>query len=83
MHPMHIAYDPGADAIYVTLAAGDYARGKDVDDDRHVDYAADGTPIGVEFLNVYHGILLDDAIPGRPEIEKLIRQLGHVQILAA
>ena len=41
-------YDREADAIYISLAKAPYAYGKDLDKERRIDYAADGTPIGVE-----------------------------------
>ena len=38
--------------IYVRLSDAPYAYGELLDCERVVDYAADGTPIGVEFLRV-------------------------------
>ncbi len=53
-------HDPEADAIYVRLRDLPYAYGEDIDHERRIDYAADGTPIGVELLDVSRGVNLDD-----------------------
>lgn len=49
-------YDPQADALYVHLSDEPYAFGEDLDHARRVDYAADGTPVGVELLYVSQGV---------------------------
>lgn len=53
-------YDPQADALYVHLSDRPYAFGEDLDYARRVDYAEDGTPVGVELLYVSQGVNLRD-----------------------
>jgi uncharacterized protein YuzE len=53
---MHIEYDVEADALYITLKEAPYAYGRDLDDSRRIDYAADGIPVGVEILFPSQGI---------------------------
>ena len=68
---MRMTYDRKANAIYVYLSDKPYAYGKDLDDERRIDYAVDGTPMGLEFLCVSDGVNLDD-IPQRQEVERLL-----------
>ena len=47
---MEIKYDRKADAIYIKLTNMTYAYGKDLDNERRVDYDIDGNVIGIELL---------------------------------
>lgn len=60
-----------ADAIYLRLSDLPYAYGKDLDDDRRVDYAANGEVVGVELLGVREGVHTDDL----PQRDAIIRAL--------
>lgn len=73
-------YDREADAIYIYLAKAPYAYGRDLDDERRVDYAADGTPIGVEITCVSTGVDVED-LPQSAEIAKLLERL-HIKVYA-
>ncbi|MFH0847286.1 MAG: DUF2283 domain-containing protein [Chloroflexota bacterium] len=73
---MRIKYDAQADAVYIYLSDKPYAYGKDLDDSRHIDYAADGTPIGIELLCVKKGVNPEDL----PEQAKIIRLLEQNRI---
>ncbi len=64
---MEFKRDVEADAIYIHLSNKPYAYGKDLDDERRIDYASDNTPIGVELLNVSKGVNLD----GLPHIDEI------------
>ena len=75
---MKLEYDKQADAIYIHLKEAPYAYGKDLDDERRVDFAADNTPIGVELLCVSQGVMLDDL----PEVEAVSRLLAKHHIKA-
>ena len=65
---MRIKYDREADAVYVYLSSETYAYGKDLDEERRVDFSEDDTPIGIELLCVSKGVNPDDL----PEQEKII-----------
>lgn len=69
---MELKHDKQADAIYIYLSDKPYSYGKDLDDERRVDYASDNTPIGVELLNVSKGVNLD-GLPRRAEIAKVLK----------
>jgi len=77
---MRLEHDRQADAIYVYLNDKPYARGKDLDNERRIDYAPDGTPMGIEFLCVSDGVNLTD-IPCRAEIERLLED-KHIKVFA-
>jgi uncharacterized protein YuzE len=68
-------YDREADAVYVTLSDQPYAFGEDIDHERRVDYAADGTPIGIELLYVSAGVDLSH-LPRVDEVTAVLRELG-------
>lgn len=71
---MRHRYDRRADAIYITLSDKPYAFGEDLDHERRVDYAADGTPVGVELTCVSTGVETD-SLPKRAEITRLLERL--------
>lgn len=69
---MEFKYDTQADAIYISLSNKPYAYGKDLDDERRIDYAADNTPIGVELLCVSKGVNLN-GLPHVDEIAEIMK----------
>jgi len=68
-----LEYDRDADAIYIHLRDIPYAFGRDLDDDRRIDFAADGLPRGLELLAVSRGVRIDD-LPEREEIARLLKE---------
>jgi uncharacterized protein YuzE len=52
---MQVEYDEAANAVYIRLNEKPYAYGEDLDLERRIDYAQDGSPIGVEFTCVDEG----------------------------
>lgn len=52
--------------MYITLSDKPYAYGKDLDDTRRIDYASDGTAIGIELLFPSRGIKLS-GLPLNPD----------------
>ena len=48
---MHFRLDPEVNALYITLRQGDVARTIEVTDTIYVDLDAQGTPLGIEFIN--------------------------------
>ena len=74
-------YDPEADAVYIRLSDKAYAYGEELDRERRIDYAADGTPIGVEILCVSTGVDLRD-LPQAQEIALALAQ-HRIKVLAS
>lgn len=72
---MRLEYDKQADAIYIYLSDAPYAYGKDLDNERRIDYAADGSPRGVELLCVSEGVNVSD-FPYAQEIVKVLAVNG-------
>ncbi len=66
-----VEYDPTEDILYVRLKRAPVSWTKPVDDQRLVDYASDGSVIGVEFIAASSGVDLA-GIPMRTELEALI-----------
>ncbi len=81
---MRVEYDPEVDALYVHLSDKPFGRSEDKSPSRQyergVDYAEDGTPIGVEFLNASRGVDLTD-IPRADEIAKALERVRHIRVL--
>lgn len=72
--PLTVEHDLDANAVYVHLADLPYAYGEDLDRERRIDYAEDGTPIGVEFTCVSGGVELE-ALPRAQEIASALGRL--------
>jgi uncharacterized protein YuzE len=68
-------FDREADAIYVWLADVETTKSTQLDDFRNIDFSADGTVVGIEFLGVSGGVDLGD-VPFSDTVEKLINELG-------
>ena len=68
-------YDPGADALYVYFSDSGYSHGRDLDAARRIDYAADGSVVGVEVLSPSVGVDLS-GLPSADTIAALLKQLG-------
>jgi hypothetical protein len=76
--PRSTGHDPVADArylqVYVQWSDAPYAYGEILDARRVVNYAADGTPIGAEFLEV-SGCVNLCGIPNADRVAAALR--GH------
>jgi len=78
---MKYRYDEEADAIYIRLTDKDYAYGEELDPERRIDYAVDGTPVGVELLCVSTGVDVRD-LPERESIARLLAS-HRIRVLAS
>jgi uncharacterized protein YuzE len=68
-------FDRKHDAIYFEFSAADSERQVALDDARIVDYAADGSLVGVEFISPSRGVNLA-GVPRAAEVEREVRRLG-------
>ena len=73
----YITHDREVGATYVYLSGAVITETRELDDHRMVDYAADGSAVGVEFLGVIRMPDLD-GIPQREAIEPLLRAAGLI-----
>lgn len=79
---MMLEYDPAADAAYVELSDRAVDHTGELDEDRMVDYDADGGVVGYEFLNVSRGVELRD-LPHREQLPPLFEGRNiHVLVQA-
>lgn len=76
---MQIEHDEAADALYVRFADKPFHHTESLDGERHIDYAADGSVIGVEILYPSQGVLVD-GLPERPAVERLLGE-HRIQVL--
>ncbi len=70
-----LEYDETVDALYLEFASRTVASHVQLDDARGVDYAADGSVVGVEILSASRGIDLA-GLPNGPDIERVLRARG-------
>ncbi|HUT67770.1 MAG TPA: DUF2283 domain-containing protein [Dehalococcoidales bacterium] len=68
-------YDSEADAIYITLRSSKYMYGKDLDDERRIDYSSSHQPIGIELLSVSRGVNLY-GLPSKEEVTNILGIYG-------
>jgi uncharacterized protein YuzE len=66
-------YDADADCAYILINELPHAYSEVIDDTRFVDYAEDGTVIGVELLYVTSGVDVS-GLPCEAEIGKLLEE---------
>ena len=69
-------YDKEANALYIWLNDKPYAYGEDLDRERRIDYASDGTPIGIELLCVSSGVSFNHL----PQPDKIAQLLQDIKI---
>jgi uncharacterized protein YuzE len=72
---MKTEYDERADAAYFQFSSAASAKQVRLDDSRVIDYAEDGTLVGVEILSPSHGVDLA-GLPRADEIGSALEQIG-------
>lgn len=77
---MKFTYDKEADAIYIYISDASYAYGRDLDNERRIDYDVAGNPCGIELLCVSTGVITDD-LPFRSEVERILGD-NHIKVYA-
>jgi len=68
---MKIEYNPTTDSLYVTLTSNKVKYSRQLDKDRRIDYAEDGTPTGINIINVSKGINTD-GLPREDDLKELM-----------
>jgi len=72
---MRIEYDREADAIYIYLSNAKVAYGRDLDNERRIDYDDNDEPRGLELLCVSDGVIIDD-LPNTEEVGRMLGERG-------
>lgn len=73
---LRYSYDRSVDALYVHLSDEPYHHGVALDDVRHVDYDAQGEPVGVELLSPRASGVDLRALPEEASLAGLLAHLG-------
>lgn len=71
-----LEYDESVDAAYLTLADEPWDHQVRLDDARGINYAADGSVIGIEILSPRRKGVLLDGLPYRDDIVRVMRAVG-------
>jgi uncharacterized protein YuzE len=71
-----LEYDEAADTAYVTFSDDEWHHQQRLDDGRAVNYAADGTVIGVEVLSPKRKGVVLDGLPFPDDIARVMRSVG-------
>ena len=74
-HPL-LEYDESVDAAYISFSEEEWHHQVRLDDGRGINYAADGTVIGVELLSPRRKGILLDGLPYRADIARVMRSVG-------
>jgi len=72
---VEITHDKKIDAIYIRFKDIPYSYGHDLDEERRIDYGANGELRGVELHCISKGVITDD-LPHRAEIERVLDDRG-------
>ena len=59
MVAFEVEFDSTVDAIFIGVHEGQFAYGKELDENRHVGFDAQGTTLWVSILNASQGVDLD------------------------
>ena len=71
-----LEYDESVDAAYLTASDEPWARREQLDDARGINYAADGSVIGIELLSPRRKGVLLDGLPYADDVGRVIRSVG-------
>jgi uncharacterized protein YuzE len=71
-----LEYDESADAAYLQVSEGAWDRQERLDDARGVNYAADGSVIGIELLSPARKGVNLDGLPYAKDVERVMRARG-------
>ena len=82
MSPIEVEFDSEVDAVFINVHQGRFAYGKELDDNRHVGYDAQGNTLWVSILNASQGVDLDMfAADQRGDVEMELERL-NIKIFA-
>ena len=76
MTDMLLEYDESVDAAYLRLSELDWHHQERLDDARGINYAADGSVIGIEILSPRRRGVRLDGLPHAVDVERVMRACG-------
>ena len=71
-----LEYDESVDAAYITVKDADWDHQVRLDDARGINYAADGSVIGVEILSPRRKGVILDGLPFRDDIARVMQAVS-------
>ncbi len=71
-----LEYDESVDAAYLVAADGTWDHQERLDDARAIDYASDGTVLGIEILSPRRRGVLLDGLPYPDDVARVMRAVG-------
>ena len=71
-----LEYDESVDAVYITVKEADWDHRVRLDDARGIDYAADGSVIGIEILSPRRKGVKLDGLPFRNDIARVLQAVS-------
>ena len=78
-----LEYDASVDAAYLVFSDTEWTRQERLDDARAINYAADGSVIGVELLSPRRKGVLLEGLPYPEQIAEVVRAVGFRILEAA
>ena len=76
MTELLLEYDEAVDAAYLTVSEAEFHHRESLDDARGINYAADGSVIGIELLSPRRKGVVLDGLPYPDDVERVIRSVG-------
>ena len=78
-----LEYDESVDAAYLRVTDARWDHQLRLDDARGINYAADGSVIGIEILSPRRKGVLLDGLPHRDDVARVMRAVGFRILEAA
>ena len=76
MTDLLLEYDEGVDAAYLTVSDEPWDHQVRLDDARGINYAADGSVVGIELLSPRRRGVVLDGLPYRDDVARVVRAVG-------
>lgn len=76
MTELLLEYDEAVDAAYLTLSDEPWHHRVRLDDARGINYAADGSVIGIELLSPRRRGVILEGLPFPDDVERVVRAVG-------
>ena len=76
MKNLLLEYDESVDAAYLTVSDDPWARRERLDDARGINYATDGSVIGIEILSPRRKGVVLDGLPFPEDVARILRAVN-------
>lgn len=73
-----LEYDEAVDAAYLTVSEAELHHRESLDDARGINYAADGSVVGIELLSPRRKGVMLDGLPYPDDVERVMRSVGFL-----